>query len=370
MLVVCAPDSFKETLSAPAAAEALAEGVRRARPGWRCDRCPVADGGEGSLDVLVAALGGTAEPLTVTGPLGEPVRAPLGILPGAAKAVVELAHASGFGLVPPDRRDPTRTTTFGTGQLIAAAVRRGCREVIVCVGGSATVDGGAGIAQALGGRFADRHGRVIEHPVTGGDLLEVATYTPPAGAPVLRVACDVTNPLLGPAGAAAVYGPQKGATPRQVEMLETALAHLASIAGGDPSAPGAGAAGGAGYGLAALLGATLHRGIDLVLETLEFRRRCAAAHLVLTGEGRLDDQTLHGKAAAGVARAAAEAGVPVIAIAGQVEISDRRSLDDLFAETVSLADRYGLDRALSEPAKLLAEVARELGMRYGDSQHD
>ena len=177
--VVCAPDSFKETLSAAEAAEALARGVAASGAGLLADRCPVADGGEGSLEVLVGALGGRVEQATVTGPLGEPRRAHFGISADGTTGVVELAEASGLGLVPPRRRDPTRTTTFGTGQLIAACAGRGCRTVIVCVGGSATVDGGAGIAQALGARFFDRAGRRIDEPLTGGRLGEIASFEPP-----------------------------------------------------------------------------------------------------------------------------------------------------------------------------------------------
>lgn len=356
--VLCAPDSFKGTLSAVDAAAAMAEGVAGADSSIACDRCPVADGGEGSLEVLAAAMGGSIHETAVTGPLGEPVTGRYAIVGEDTTGVVELAEASGLGLVPEARRDPTRTTTFGTGRLIAAAVAGGCGTIIVCIGGSATVDGGAGIAQALGGRFLDSAGRPLEGPLSGARLIEVAAYEPPPSPPRIRVACDVANPLCGPRGAAAVYGPQKGATPEQVEMLDEALGHLSSVVGVDGDFPGAGAAGGAGWGLVALLGAELQGGIDLVLEAVGFCSRCAAADLVLTGEGSLDEQSLHGKACVGVARAAGALGVPVMAIAGRVTRTGE--FDALFARVVDLSQEYGQQRSMADTAQVLADATAEL----------
>lgn len=340
--VLCAPDSFKESLTAVEVAAAMAAGV-----GKGCDQCPIADGGEGSLDVLADALGGQVYGVNVTGPLGEPVEARFATGPDDRIGIVELAEASGLGLVPPDRRDPARMTSFGTGELIRAAAARGCESIIVCIGGSATVDGGAGIVQALGGVFTDRHGRVIDRPMTGGLLGEVAGFTPPTlpMLPPLRVACDVTSPLRD---AASCYGPQKGATPAQVPVLDASLARLAALVGGDPDQAGAGAAGGAGWGLAAMLGARLERGIDLVLDAVDFERRCAAADLVFTGEGRLDMQTRRGKACAGVADAARALGVPVVAIVGSVAPGD---YSDLFAEVITLAG--------GEPVQAIIDAVRE-----------
>ena len=337
----------------------MAVGVRQADAAIDCDLCPIADGGEGSLEVLSDALGGTLHRMTVTGPLAEPVAARYGISGDESVGLVELAEASGLGLVAASRRDPARTTSFGTGELIAAAAKRGCETVIVCIGGSATVDGGAGIAQALGGVFVDRNGRAIDTPMTGGRLGDVAGYHAPATKlPRLRVACDVTNPLLGADGAARCYGPQKGATPRQVEALDARLARLAELLGGDPDRAGAGAAGGAGWGLAAMLGAELDRGIDVILDAVNFSRRCAAVDLVLTGEGRLDAQSRRGKACFGVAEAAGAIGVPVVAIVGQAEaVAD---FEDLFAEVISLSDRYGSDHARRRPEQVIAEAVREL----------
>ncbi len=354
--VLCAPGAFKESLSAADAAAAMASGAAAA--GCTADECPVADGGDGSLHVLAAAWGARMEPVVVSGPLGEPVKAAIARSPGGHLAVVELASASGLALVEPRRRDPGRTTTYGTGQLVAEAIRRGATEVILCIGGSATVDGGTGMVQALGGRFFDRAGRLIDEPLCGARLQEIDRYEPPAVKPHLRVACDVTNPLFGPEGAALVYGWQKGARGMQVLELEMALVHLASVCGGDPEAPGAGAAGGAGYGLAAMLGAELVRGIDLVLEAVGFARRAAACDLVLTGEGRLDESSARGKAAVGVARAAAAAGRPVAAIVGQY-VPDAM-LGPHFTSILSLERRYGLARALAEPAALVQGAARDL----------
>ncbi len=356
--VLCAPDSFKESLSSREAAAAMAAGVRKADATIECDPCPIADGGEGSLEVLSEALGGTLHRMTVTGPLGEPVEARYGISGDESIGLVELAEASGLGLVAPAGRDPTRTTSFGTGELIVDAAARGCETIIVCIGGSATVDGGAGIVQAMGGVFEDRNGRAIDAPMTGALLGDVAAFhAPAADLPRLRVACDVANPLLGADGAACCYGPQKGATPRQVAALDARLARLADLVGGDPDCAGAGAAGGAGWGLAAMLGAELERGIDVILDAVNFAHRCAAADLVITGEGRLDAQSRRGKACCGVAEVAATFGVPVVAIVGQAV--DAASFADLFVEVISLSDRYGRDDAIRRPARLIAEVVRE-----------
>ena len=337
----------------------MAAGIRGAIGGALCDCCPVADGGEGSLDVLAGALGAVLHRTTVTGPLGEPVQARFGVSPDGRTGIVELAEASGLGLLATGRRDPGRTTSYGTGELIAAAARRGCVTVIVCVGGSATIDGGTGIVQALGGTFVDHEGRTIASPLTGERLGEIARYTPPTErVPRLRVACDVTNPLLGADGAARCYGPQKGASARQIESLDKGLARLASRVGGHPDQPGAGAAGGASWGMAAMLGAVLEPGIDVVLDAVDFRRRCAAADLVLTGEGRLDSQTRRGKACEGVAVEARAQGVPVVAIVGAVAPGE--NFGDLFARVVSLSERYGPRRARDEPEAMLALAAADV----------
>lgn len=366
MRILCAPDSFKETINAADAAEAMALGVRDA--GCVTDVCPIADGGEGSLDTMLSAMGGEMRTAVVVGPLGEPLPARYGIARGGI-GIIELAEASGLALVPKQSRNPMRTTTFGTGQLIKLAADHGCNETLVCIGGSATVDGGTGLAQALGAIFFGADGQVITSPMTGGDLAALKRVEPPdiQRLPTIRIACDVTNPLCGPRGAAAVYGPQKGATPEQVQRLDAGLAHLASLCGVDPETPGFGAAGGAPIGLAALCGGRLERGIALVLDAVGFEQRCRRADLVLTGEGCLDAQSLSGKATLGVARAAAELGVPTIAIVGKVGDGAAECIGAAHGklrDCVSLSERYGEDRSMREPAALLRVVARDMASQF------
>ncbi len=342
----------------------MAAGIGRVDESIVCDECPVADGGEGSLDALISATKGTIYRTIVTGPLGESIEARYGVTGDQKTGLVELAEASGLTLIPPDDRDPTRTTTYGTGELIAAAVDRGCESIILCIGGSGTIDCGVGIAQALGAKFFDSGGRLLDSALPGGRLSEIASFKLPETFSTINVACDVTNPLCGPEGAAYVYGPQKGASPQQVEQLDLALGHLASIAKTDPNIPGAGAAGGVGFGLAAFCGAALQPGIELILEAIRFGPRCQDADLVLTGEGCLDAQSLHGKATMGVAQTAMELGVPTIAIVGSVgpggEACARPESDGLFADVISLTDRYGLERSMAETAALLADAAADV----------
>jgi len=367
MHIVCAPDSYKESLPADAVARAMARGAAEARPDATIDHCPVSDGGEGLLDILTTALNGAIHHRQVTGPLGPeaaPVEARFGVVVERRLGIVELAEAAGLALVPPDQRDPTRTTTFGVGQLIAAALDEGCRDIIVGIGGSATVDGGCGMAQALGAAFIDHEGRRISRPLTGAMLPTIASCRRAGLSARLRVACDVSNPLIGPNGAAAVYGPQKGATPDMVCRLDAGLAHLAELTTADSSMPGAGAAGGAGFGLMALCGATLESGIDLVLDLLEFESRCGRADLVLTGEGRLDAQTMRGKACFGVARVAHRLGKPCIAIVGQAAEDAAACCDastgGFLTQFISLADRFGFERAMSDPAACIETIAAEI----------
>jgi glycerate 2-kinase len=362
MKIICAPDSFKESISAADAARSMAAGVKRADPRAEVDVCPVADGGEGTLEALVEARGGIAHEASVTGPLGEPIQAHFAVLEGDI-GIVELADASGLANLPKDRRDPTRTTTFGTGELIRLAVGHGCGEVIVCIGGSATVDGGAGMAQALGARFFGRGGRLVKQPMTGGLLREIGRIEPPdERLPRIRIACDVTNPLIGERGAAAMYGPQKGATSDQVKELDAGLAHLAALLGADPATPGFGAAGGAALSLVTLCGAVMERGIELVLDAINFHERCRGATLVLTGEGRLDGQSMHGKAPIGVALAAARLDVPTIAIVGSTGPGVEETLKPRgpLERCVSLSERYGLKRAMIETVALIERAAYDV----------
>jgi glycerate kinase len=324
--VVAAPNALKGSLSAAAAAAALADGVTRALPGARVVQVPVADGGDGLVDVIAEALGGERRRLTVTGPRFSPVEAELTWLPQRRTAVIEMALASGLALLDDSRRDPAATTTLGTGELMRATLDLGAAQIIVGIGGSATNDGGIGMAGALGWRFTDAAGAPVR-PV-GGALADIRCIDGSGADPRLRqvriaAVCDVDNPLTGPRGAARVYGPQKGATPAQVQQLDAGLSHLAGLIGRDlglnvGDIPGAGAAGGLGAGLLAFCGAELRPGAEVVLDLVELDRHLDGADLVLTAEGRIDGQTRFGKAPGSVAAHAAARGIPCIAIAGGV----------------------------------------------------
>jgi glycerate kinase len=361
--VVLAPDKFKGTLAAADVAAAMAAGWRRAEPGAEIEEIPVADGGEGTLDALVAALDGTIHTATVRGPLGDPVSAEYAIAdgPDGRVAVVEMARASGLSLVPASRRDPLRTTTYGTGELIGAAARHGPRTILVCIGGSATNDAGSGMAQALGVRLLDADGE--ELPPGGASLTELARIDTSRLDPAVRaaeivVASDVDNPLTGPHGAASVFGPQKGASPEDVALLDQALGHCAAIVHRDlgldlRDVSGAGAAGGLGGGLVAFLGARLRPGFEFVADLLDLGPRLEAADVVVTGEGRYDRQSERGKAAWGVLRLAREAGCRSVLIAGQVEATPPADV------VLSLAERAGVEAAMARPRQLLEEAAEE-----------
>jgi glycerate 2-kinase len=322
--IVVAPNSFKGSLSATQAARAIARGVREAMPDADIVEIPVADGGDGTVEALVSAHAGTYRWVNVEGPLGDYVQATYGLIDGGRTAVVELASASGFELVSPDRRNPRRTSTYGFGQLLDAARRSGAQTVIAGIGGSATNDGGAGMAQALGYRLLDPSGH--ELPRGGAALLELDRIDPgrldPGWRSVnVRVACDVTNSLTGPQGASHVYGPQKGADELTVELLDRALERLAALFERDlgkhvRDLPGAGAAGGTGAGLVAFLDARLLQGAPLIVEAAGLGAALSGADLVITGEGRIDSQTAFGKAPGEVAKRATRAGVPVLFLAG------------------------------------------------------
>jgi len=324
MKIIVAPNSFKGSLSAAQAAAAIARGVREAAPDAEVIEIPVADGGEGTVDALVSARKGTYQEVEVEGPLGDPVRATYGLIDGGRTGVVELASASGLTLIPVERRDPRRASTFGFGQLLEAARRQGVASIIAGIGGSATNDGGAGMAQALGYRLLDAAGHDL---LRGGAALAQLERIDPSGFDQawrsigVMVASDVTNPMTGPHGASYVYGPQKGADPDAVHELDAALARLAVVIGRDlgrqvADIPGAGAAGGAGAGLVAFLDAKLVEGAPLVVDASGFDQALRGAHLVITGEGRVDGQTAFGKAPGEVAKRAKSAGIPSLLLAG------------------------------------------------------
>jgi len=325
--IVIAPDSFKGCLSATEVSKAIEAGIFAADPKSECEKIPLADGGEGTADALVHATGGRFVSAGVEGPLGDSIEAQFGILGDEETAVIEMAAASGLPLIPQEQRDPARTTTYGTGQLIQAALDAGCHRLVVGIGGSATTDGGAGMAQALGARMLDSQGREISR-ASGGQLRNIAEIDtsdidPRIGKCTMRVACDVDNPLLGPRGAAVVYGPQKGATPAQIEKLEAGLAHFAKLVERDlgksvTDVPRAGAAGGLGAGLLAFCDAQLEPGIDIILDVVRLAEKAAGAELIITGEGKIDSQTASGKAPMGALRIGQQLGVPVIAISGSI----------------------------------------------------
>jgi glycerate kinase len=324
MRIIVAPDSYKGSVSALGVAAAMARGIHAVFPEAEVQQVPVADGGEGTVEALVAATGGRFELTEVPGPLGDPVRARWGVLGDGRTAVLEMAAASGLPLIPEGRRDPRITSTAGTGWLIRAALDAGLRRLIIGIGGSATNDGGAGMARALGARFLDAQGQAL--PEGGAALvrlerIDLAGLDPRLAEAEILVACDVDNPLTGPRGASAIYGPQKGASPDQVQELDRALAVFARVATratgrevGD--LPGAGAAGGLGGGLLWFTPARLRPGVAIVLEATAFEALVAGADLVITGEGRTDAQTAMGKAPVGVAAVAQRQGVPVLCLSG------------------------------------------------------
>lgn len=369
MKIVVAPDSYKGSLTAKEACDAMENGIRRVFPDTEVEKVPMADGGEGTVESLVAATGGQIFSREVTGPLGSPVRARYGILGDGETAVLEMAEASGLCLVPPALRNPMVTTTYGTGELIRAALDHGCRKFILGIGGSATNDGGAGMAQALGARFLDARGK--ELPPGGGSLGQLHTIDI-SGLDVrlkecsFTVACDVDNPLTGPNGASRVFGPQKGATPEMVAELDRNLARYATVIEKQlgisvRTLPGAGAAGGLGAGMVTFLAATLRRGVEIVIEAVRLEDRIRGADLVLSGEGQCDFQTGRGKTPLGVTQAARRMGVPVILIAGAigqgVEVLYRHGVQSVF----SIVDRpMSPEEAMENAYGLLANATERV----------
>jgi glycerate kinase len=368
MKVVVAPDKFKGSLSAPDAARAMARGVAAAAAGAEVELVPMADGGEGTVEALVAATGGAFREEVVTGPLGEPRSARFGMLGDGRTAVIEMAAASGLVLVPQDLRDPWRATTRGTGELLLAAIAAGARRVIVGIGGSATNDGGAGLGQALGYHLLDASGGDLEPG--GGALARLDRIDPTGRDPrlegtVVSVACDVVNPLCGPDGASAVYGPQKGASGSMIAALDANLEHYARVVARDLAreirdVPGAGAAGGLGGGLVAFASGRLEPGVGLVIDAVNLVRRLQGADLCLTGEGALDASSAFGKTAVGVARMARSLGCPTIALAGTIgagaESVQAEGIDAYFS---LCAGPMALEEAMAQGALLLERVTAQ-----------
>ncbi|QJQ97851.1 glycerate kinase [Halomonas sp. PGE1] len=366
MKILICPDSFKDALPAAAAARAIACGIRRLGEAIEPIECPLADGGEGSLDALLAATGAERRTATVQDALGRPARADWGWLPERRTAFVELAEASGIQALAPDERTALHSTTHGVGELIRAALDAGAERLLLTLGGSATNDGGAGMLVALGARLLDSAGQDL--PPGGAALAELAELDltgldPRLAGLQVEAAVDVDNPLLGKRGASAVFGPQKGASPEDVTRLDAALARFADVTAGvlgeeHRELPGAGAAGGMGFAARAFLGAELRPGIELVMAQAGFETLLEGTGLVITGEGQLDGQSLAGKTPVGVARAARARGVPVVVLAGRLAPGWQAALEEGVTAAFALADGpMALDEALERCAELLADRA-------------
>lgn len=342
LTIVLAPDSFKESMTAKEACEAMERGIKKVNSNITCIHVPMADGGEGTMQSLVDATFGKVYSLKVVGPLGIEVEAQYGILGDGETGILEMASASGIQLVPPEKRNPLVTTTYGTGQLIKACLDHGVKKLLIGIGGSATNDGGAGVIQALGGKLLDKDGN--ELGFGGGELgklvkLELTNFDARLKDVSIEVACDVTNPLCGERGASNVFGPQKGATKEMVEILDGNLKHYASVIKKQLNkdvldVPGAGAAGGLGAGLMAFLQGTLKKGIEMVIEYAKLEEKIKEADMVWTGEGSIDFQTQYGKTPLGVATVAKKYNKPVIALAGRVgediEVLYEKGIDSIF----------------------------------------
>ncbi|ANI84395.1 glycerate kinase [Kosakonia oryzae] len=369
MKIVIAPDSYKESLSALEVATAIERGFREIFPSAEYIKIPVADGGEGTVEAMVAATNGRIVKVAVKGPLGEQAEGFYGISGDEQSAFIEMAAASGLEMVPPAKRDPLITTSWGTGELIRHALDAGVKHIIIGIGGSATNDGGAGMVQALGAKLLDEQDRQI---APGGAALEslaridLRELDKRLAGCRIEVACDVTNPLTGEAGASAVFGPQKGATPEMIARLDKALAHYAEIIARDLdidvlNLAGGGAAGGMGAALYAFCGAELRQGIEIVTDALALDKHVRGADLVITGEGRIDSQTVHGKVPVGVAKVAKRYNIPVIGIAGSltadVGVVHDHGIDAVFSVLYTICT---LEKALANAGENVRMTARNV----------
>lgn len=369
MKIVIAPDSYKESLSALEVATAIERGFREIFPEAVYVKLPVADGGEGTVEAMIAATQGRIVHVPVTGPLGERVDGFYGLSGDGQRAFIEMAAASGLALVAPSQRNPLKTTSWGTGELICHALDVGVKHIIIGIGGSATNDGGAGMVQALGAKLLDAKAQRIGPG--GGELsrlthIDLSEMDNRLADCRIEVACDVTNPLIGEEGASTVFGPQKGATPEMVVTLDNALAHYARVIARDLSIDvtnlaGGGAAGGMGAALYAFCGAQLRQGIDIVTDALHLADQVADADLVITGEGRIDSQTIHGKVPVGVARVAKRYNKPVIGIAGSltadVGVVHEHGIDAVFSVLYTICS---LEDALDNASENVQLAARNI----------
>lgn len=365
MKILIAPDSFKGSATSCRAADAIGEGVHQIFPDAELIKIPVADGGEGTVEALADSMHGEIITKSIKGPIGEVVEARYGILPGNI-AVIEMASASGLPLVPEDKRNPLITSTYGTGQLIQDALERDCKEIILGIGGSATNDGGTGMARALGYKFLDSIGNELTEG--GGSLTDLAEIDDSeVNKNIFKtkflIACDVTNPLTGPTGASHIYGAQKGASPGDIEHLDRALGKLAEVVGSkygraNENIPGAGAAGGLGYGLMEFCGGELKSGIEIVLDLIKFDSFLDGVDLVISGEGRIDGQSIYGKVPVGIAGRAKKKNIPVLVVVGDIGPQADAVYDhgiDAIMSSVNKA--MSLDEAMSRSGELLSDAA-------------
>ena len=369
MKIIIAPDSFKDSLSAEGVAQAIAEGLALVWPDAQLVQCPMADGGEGTVDAVLAACNGELRRQAVRGPLGDTVEARWGWLADSRTAIIEMAEASGLQLVPPGQRDACSSSTYGTGELIRAALDLGAERIILAIGGSATNDGGAGAMQALGVQLFDADQQALAPgglALAGLAQINLANLDPRLAQVRFEIAADVNNPLCGPQGASAIFGPQKGASAEQVQQLDAALGHFAdhcakALPRDVRDEPGSGAAGGLGFAAKAFLGAQFRAGVEVVAELVGLDAAVRDADLVITGEGRFDAQTLRGKTPFGVARIARNHSVPVIVIAGT--LGD--GYEHMYAHGVNAAfalpsGPMSLEQACSEAPRLLRERAADI----------
>lgn len=368
MRVLIATDSFKGSLKSLEAAAIIEKGIRRVYSAAQVEKIAIADGGEGTVEAMVESLQGEYRYAEVSDPIGNKVRARYGIVNGDT-AIIEMAEASGLSLVPQDRRNPLTTSTYGTGELIRDALSRGCRKILLGIGGSATNDGGMGMAAALGVKFLDQDGEPLA--MGGGFLdrlqnIDISSIMPLVNETEFVAACDVNNPLCGERGASRVFGPQKGASPQMVELLDRNLRHYADIIKKDLAidvldAPGAGAAGGLGAGLMVFCKAKLMKGMDIVLDTINIDDRIQEADIVITGEGKLDEQTAYGKVPVGIGLRAKKYGKPVFAIAGSIaqgaELVYQQGIDSAMS---AIAAPMTIDEAISESPRLIEEASERL----------
>ncbi|SOD82326.1 glycerate kinase [Spirosoma fluviale] len=366
MKILLAPDKFKGSLTASAVCAAMADGIWLVLPTAELISVPMADGGEGTAEVLTEGTAGSWHTLTVQDPLGRPVEAGYGISGDGTTAFIEMAQASGLRLLTMAEYDPFQTNTFGTGELLREAMKQGVQHIVLGIGGSATNDAGTGMAAALGWRFLDENGHELRP--CGGNLSQIAKIIPPESAWTgsVEVACDVTNPLVGPQGATYIYGPQKGAKPDDLSVLDAGMKHLADLIqqqfGVDLSAmPGAGAAGGLGAGAVLFLKGQLIEGVNLLMQQTKLAEKMAGADLILTGEGRIDHQTLQGKLIAGITRLASEQHIPVIALCGSLQLDPEELTQLGLTSAFSIVPGpVGLDDALANAAAYLKRTTAQV----------